>query len=339
MTAGEPESESGPLQVRGTVLNVRKVDAYHAITIVAPGIAARFKPGQFVALAVGGPDTSMVLRRTFSIYDVRPDHGGTVEFVFAAGGPGTRWLSKRRARDVLDLTGPLGRPFPVPRDPVSCLLVGGGYGSAPLFALADRLRERRCSVDFLLGAASGDRVFGALTARRTGRSATITTVDGSLGVRGIVTDMLGQVIHEARTDVIYACGPMPMLRQVTALARRYDIPVQVAVEESMACGVGVCMTCVLPVVGSDGITRMVRSCVDGPVFRGEQVRWDDIGTIPFDAFGAPGWESRARRGPRQPAGHSGASQAASRAAGQTSQTGQTSAARHPGPVRRPGHGS
>src|SRR5712664_2035794 len=336
MTAGEPESESGPLQVRGTVLNVRKVDAYHAITIVAPGIAARFKPGQFVALAVGGPDTSMVLRRTFSIYDVRPDHGGTVEFVFAAGGPGTRWLAERRARDLLDLTGPLGRPFPVPRDPVSCLLVGGGYGSAALFALADRLRERRCSVDFLLGAASGDKVFGALTARRTGRSATITTVDGSLGVRGIVTDMLGQVIHEARTDVIYACGPMPMLRQVTALARRYDIPVQVAVEESMACGVGVCMTCVLPVVGSDGITRMVRSCVDGPVFRGEQVRWDDIGTIPFDAFGAPGWESRARRGPRQPAGHSGASQAASRAAGQT---GQTAAARLPGPVRRPGHGS
>ena len=299
MTAGEPESESGPLQVRGTVLTVRQVDAYHAITIVAPGIAARFKPGQFVALAVGGPDTSMVLRRAFSIYDVRPDHGGTVEFVFAASGPGTRWLAERRARDVLDVTGPLGRPFPVPRDPVSCLLVGGGYGSAPLFALADRLRDRRCSVDFLLGAASGDRVFGALTARRTGRSATITTADGSLGTRGIVTDMLGQVIHEARTDVIYACGPMPMLRQVTALARRYDIPVQVAVEESMACGVGVCMTCVLPVIGEDGVTRMVRSCVDGPVFRGDLVRWDDVGTIPFDALGAPGWKPRAQ--PKPPA--------------------------------------
>jgi dihydroorotate dehydrogenase electron transfer subunit len=107
--------------------------------------------------------------------------------------------------------------------------------------------------------------------------------------------MLDQVIHDGRTDVIYACGPMPMLRQVTVLARRYDIPVQVAVEEAMACGVGVCMTCVLPVIGSDGITRMTRSCVDGPIFRGEQVRWDDIGTIPFDAFGAPGWEPRPRR--------------------------------------------
>jgi dihydroorotate dehydrogenase electron transfer subunit len=295
MTPAEAEFESGPTQVRGTVLTVRRVDAYYAMTIVAPGVAARFRPGQFVTLAVGGPDTSMLLRRAFSIHDVRPDHGGTVEFVFAAGGPGTRWLAERRARDVLDVVGPLGRPFPVPRDPVSCLLVGGGYGSSPLFSLAARLRERRCSVDFLLGAASGDRVFGALTARRTGRSATITTEDGSLGVRGLVTDMLGQVIHEARTDVIYACGPMPMLRQVTALASRYDIPVQVAVEEAMACGIGVCMTCVLPVIGNDGVTRMVRSCVDGPVFRGEQVRWDDEGTIPFDALGAPGWEPRSRR--------------------------------------------
>ena len=296
MTAMQAEQEQGPQQVRGTVLTVRRVDAYHAITIVAPAVAARFKPGQFVAVAVGGPDTSMLLRRAFSIHDVRPDHGGTIEFVFSVAGRGTRWLAERRPRDVLDLAGPLGRPFPVPRGQVSCLLVGGGYGSAPLFALADRLKERNCSVDFLLGAASGDRVFGALTARRTGRTATITTVDGSLGVRGIVTDMLSQVIHEARTDVIYACGPMAMLRQVTALARRYDIPVQVAVEESMACGVGVCMTCVLPVVGSDGVTRMVRSCVDGPVFRGERVRWDEVGTIPFDAFGAPGWESRAGRG-------------------------------------------
>jgi len=73
----------------------------------------------------------------------------------------------------------------------------------------------------------------------------------------------------------------------------------------MACGIGVCMTCVLPVVGSDGITRMVRSCTDGPVFRGEQIRWDDIGTIPFDAFGAPGWEPRAVGGAGGPAAAGG----------------------------------
>ena len=292
MMAGGADPGSGPLQVqvRGTVLTVRRVDAYYAMTVVAPGIAARFRPGQFVAVAVGGPDTAMLLRRAFSIHEVRPDHGGTVEFIFATVGPGTRWLAERRTRDVIDIAGPLGRPFPVPRDPVSCLLVGGGYGSAPLFPLADRLRGRGCAVDFLLGAASADRVFGALSARRGGRTATITTEDGTMGVRGVVTDVLSQVIHEARTDVIYACGPMGMLRQVTALASRYDIPAQTLVEESMACGIGVCMTCVLPVVGEDGVTRMVRSCVDGPVFRGDAVRWDDVGTIPFDALGAPGWK-------------------------------------------------
>jgi dihydroorotate dehydrogenase electron transfer subunit len=295
MTHGEFDAQAGPVQVRGTVLTVRRVDAYYAMTLVAPAIAARFKPGQFVALAVGGPDTSMLLSRAFSIHDVRPDHGGTVEFVFAVTGRGTQWLAERRARDVLDITGPLGKAFPLPRDPANCLLIGGGYGSAPLFSLASKLKERHCEVDFLLGAASGDRVFGALTARRTGRTAIITTEDGSLGSRGMVTDMLDQAIHDGRTDVIYACGPMPMLRQITVLARRYEIPVQAAVEEAMACGVGVCMTCVLPVVGSDGITRMSRACVDGPVFRGESVRWDDVGTIPFDAFGAPGWEPRSRR--------------------------------------------
>ena len=114
MTASEPDSATGPVQVRGTVLTVRRIDAYHAITIVAPGVAARFKPGQFVAVAVGGPDTSMLLRRAFSIHDVRPDHGGTVEFVFAVSGRGTRWLAERRPRDVLDLTGPLGRPSRCP---------------------------------------------------------------------------------------------------------------------------------------------------------------------------------------------------------------------------------
>lgn len=302
MTAADGGPGLAQAQVRGTVLTVRRVDAYHAMTVVAPPIAARFRPGQFVAVAVGGPETSTLLRRAFSIHDVRPDHGGTVEFVFSVVGPGTRWLAERRTRDVLDLAGPLGRPFPVPRDPVSCLLIGGGYGSAPLFPLADRLRERACQVDFLLGAGSADRVFGALTARRTARTATILTEDGSMGARGVVTDALTQVIHEARTDVIYACGPMAMLRHVTTVAGRYDIPVMTLVEEAMACGIGVCMTCVLPVVGDDGVTRMSRSCVDGPVFRGERVRWDDIGTIPFDALGAPGWNPRIRQPAPGPAG-------------------------------------
>ncbi len=298
MTVADEKAELAPAQLACPVLTVRRVDAYHAMTVVAPRIARGFRPGQFVAVAVGGPDSAMLMRRAFSIYDVRPDHGGTVEFVFAAKGPGTRWLARRRARDVVDITGPLGRPFPQPREPASCLLIGGGYGSAPLFPLAGRLRARGCPVDFLIGAASADRVFGALTARRVGRSATITTEDGSLGLRGMLTDALPRVIHEARAEVIYACGPMPMLQAVTGFAARYGIPVFASVEESMACGIGVCMTCVLPVAGDDGVTRMVRSCTDGPVFSGQAVRWDDVGTIPFDALGAPGWRPPGQNGQR-----------------------------------------
>ena len=278
------------MQVRGTVLTVRRVDAYHALTFVAPAIATRFRPGQFISIAVGGPSSSMLGRRSFAVHDVRPDHGGTVEFIFESTGPGTRWLASLRARDVLDAVGPLGRPFPVPREASSCLLLGVGYGTAPLFALAARLRERGCTVDFMLGGASADRVYGALTARRTARSLTVATSDGSLGTRGPVTAMVEQVVREARTEVIYACAPVPVLRDVSELAGRYEIPVQACVDVPMACGTGVCMGCVLPVQGTDGITRIVRACVDGPVFRGDLVRWDDIGTIPFDALGAPGWK-------------------------------------------------
>jgi dihydroorotate dehydrogenase electron transfer subunit len=278
-----------PVQVRATVLTARRVDAYHALTLVAPAIATRFRPGQFITLAVGGPETSMLGRRAFAVHDIRSDHGGTVEFVFEALGPGTRWLAALRARDTVDAVGPLGRPFPVPKDPSRCLLVGVGVASAPLFALAAKLSERGSSVDFLLGGQSADRIFGALTARRSGRSATVATTDGSLGARGAVTTMLEQVIREARTEVIYAAAPVPVLREVTMLASRYDIPVQAQVNVAMSCGIGLCMGCVLPVTGTDGITRIVRACVDGPVFRADLVRWDDLGTIPFDAVGAPGW--------------------------------------------------
>jgi len=282
-----------PVQVRGTVLTVRRVDAYVAMTVVAPAIATKFRPGQFVAVAVGGPSTGMLARRTFSVHDVRPDHGGTVEFIFSPSEPGSEWLAECRARDVLDVVGPLGRPFPVPRDPASCMLVGMGTGAAPLFSLASRLAERGCQADFLLGAETAHRVFGALTANRMGRTAMITTADGTMGARGSVVDLLPNAVLQARSDVIYASAPLPVLRAISGLAGRYSIPVQALVSEpAMVCGTGLCMGCVLPAVGTDGVTRMVRACVDGPVFRGDLVRWDDVGTIPFDALGAPGWKPR-----------------------------------------------
>ncbi len=277
-----------PLQVKGEVLSTRRVGAYQAMTVVAPGIPELTRPGHFLAVQVGGPESSMLLRRAFAIYEVkeRGVYGGTVEFVFSVHGKGTAWLATRRPKDALDVVGPLGKPFRLPTTPVTATLVGGGYGSAPLLPLANALRERGSRVDIVLGAGSADRLFGHLEAKRTAASLAVTTDDGSTGARGRVSDVLPGVLDRTASDVVYACGPMPMLRAVADLCAALGIPCQVAVEESMACGIGVCMTCVLPVVGEDGVTRMVRSCVEGPVFLGDRVRWDDVGTVPADALGA-----------------------------------------------------
>jgi dihydroorotate dehydrogenase electron transfer subunit len=280
------------VQVKGEVLSIKPVGDYFSMTVVAPGIAQQTRPGQFVALAIGGADSSMLLRRAFSIYAVRETgvYGGTVEFIFSVTGKGTGWLAKRRPYDPVDVVGPLGRPFSLPKDPANCVLVGGGYGAAPLFMLAEALRARGCRIDIVLGAATGDRLFGALDAKRMAATVAFTTDDGSYGEQGRVSDVLPDVIDRVHADVVYACGPMPMLEAVQRVAGAAyggaGIPTQLAVEESMACGVGVCMTCVLPVVGADGQTRMLRSCVEGPVFAGDRIRWDSLGTVPADAIGA-----------------------------------------------------
>jgi dihydroorotate dehydrogenase electron transfer subunit len=278
-----------PVQVRGEVLSIRRVGEYHQLTLVAPGVAEQVRPGHFVALAVGGETSANLLRRAFSVYRTqdRGVYGGTVDIVFAEHGAGTRWLAGVRQHDSVDVVGPLGKPFALPKEPVTCTLVGGGYGSAPLFTLAEQLRERGCRVDMVLGAATEGRLFGVLEAKRMSQSVMVTTEDGSLGERGRVTDVLPGLLDRTGSDVVYACGPMPMLAAVADLAARFGAHSQCAVEEAMACGIGVCMTCVLPVVGEDGVTRMVRSCVDGPVFRGDKVRWDAVGTVPADTWGAP----------------------------------------------------
>ena len=284
---------SGVVQVTGELIATRRAGAYHHLTFVAPGLAELARPGQFVALAVGGPTSANLLRRCFSIHKVSPSgtYGGTVDVVVAAHGPGTTWITELRAHDEVDIVGPLGRAFPLPKEPVACVLVGGGYGSAPLFWLAEALRERGCHVEMVLGAATESRLFGVVEARRHADGVTVTTDDGSAGARGWVSDVLPDVIRRTGAAVVYGCGPMGMLKSITDVAAAEGAVAQVAVEESMACGVGVCMTCVMPVVDKSGVTKMVRSCVEGPVFRGDRVRWDAFSDgwcrVPDDAVGAP----------------------------------------------------
>jgi dihydroorotate dehydrogenase electron transfer subunit len=282
-------------QVNGELIATRRVGAYHHLTFMAPGVAERARPGQFVALAVGGDTSANLLRRCFSIHQVSPagtsgTGGGTVDIVVAAKGPGTRWLTTLSTHSEVNIIGPLGRGFPLPHDPVPCVLVGGGYGSAPLFWLASALRERGCHVEIVLGAATGDQLFGVVEARRAADGVTVTTDDGSMGVKGWVSAVLPDVLARSHAGIVYGCGPMPMLRSITDIATEHGAVAQVAVEESMACGIGVCMTCVMPVKGDDGLTRMARSCAEGPVFRGDRIRWEafenGLCRVPGDAYGA-----------------------------------------------------
>ena len=277
------------------VLSSEPAGAYRHLVLAAPTIAAYAAPGQFVAATVGGPTSGMLLRRSFSIHAADPAVG-TVEIVVAAHAAGTTWITQRRPGDEVDLVGPLGRPFPVPVRPgpdgrTSAVLVGGGYGSAPLFWLARVLRAHGTHVEIVLGAASADRLFGVDLASAVADAVAVTTDDGSAGTRGWVSDVLPEVLTRSGASDVYACGPMAMLKAVTDAAAAAGAIAHVAVEEAMACGVGVCMTCVMPVVGPDGRTRMVRSCVEGPVFDGGRVRWDAFGDglcrVPDDAVGAP----------------------------------------------------
>ena len=281
------------IRARCEILSSRRSGLYHSITLVAPEIAEQARPGQFVQ--VGVPEgRDFLLRRPFSIHQAsrRGGWSGTLEIVFEAAGPGTSWLTDTKAHDTLDVIGPIGRSFQYPGDMVSCLLVGGGYGAAPLYFLAEELRARGKRVSLVIGARTSERVFKPVEGKRLATSIVITTEDGTMAERGRVTDALPAMAERTGAEVVYACGPNPMLRAVAGFCRDRGIPCQVAVEEMMACGIGVCWTCVVPVLAADGRGWWnVRACLEGPVFNAARIwweRWLDEPTSPSGAQGAAG---------------------------------------------------
>lgn len=266
---------TGPVLVAGEVLSVKQVGDYAHLTVVAPGVAERARPGSFVMLGIGGETSGLLRRRAFWVHRARPAgvYGGTVEVVFPPRSPATRWLAALHPHDAVDVLGPAGRPFALPKEPAVCVVVGHGYGAAPLLLLGERLRERECAVHMVLGATSERGLFGALEARRAAQSVTVTTADGSVGIKGDVTVALPALLGRHRVDVVYACGPTPTVQEVARLAEASGAWSQVALEAPMACGLGLCLSCVVPVRGRDGVTRPARCCVDGPVFDGTRVDW------------------------------------------------------------------
>lgn len=269
-------------QFLATIVSNKRVGQYHQIILQVGEIVAACKPGNFIAIRVGGDNSKMILRRAFAISRTAQtaSFGGTIELIVAPHGSGSRWLCSQIEGAELDVVTPLGTAFGIPTEPVSALLVGGGYGSAPLFGLAEVLKNRGCRVDMLLGASTGQKIYAPLEGKRSVNSLRIYTEDGSVGERGRVTEPMLAMIQNGSVDVIYSCGPMGMLAAISDLVKDTDVVHQCAVEESMACGIGICMTCVLPVKNDDGTVSMLRSCIDGPVMDGASVMWDSVGKTP-----------------------------------------------------------
>ena len=265
-----------------TVVSNKRVGAYHQILLNVGDIVKSCRPGNFVAIKVGGDTSKMILRRAFAISRTSESsqYGGTMELIVAPHGQGSKWLCSQVEGAEVDIVAPLGTAFGIPTEPINALLIGGGYGSAPLFGLADVLKSRGCKVDMLLGASVGSKIYAPMEGKRSVNSLKIYTEDGSMGETGRVTENLLDIVRDRNIDVIYSCGPMAMLSAITELVAETDVIHQCAVEESMACGVGICMTCVLPVRNDDGSTSMLRSCIDGPVMDGANVRWDLVGKVP-----------------------------------------------------------
>jgi dihydroorotate dehydrogenase electron transfer subunit len=270
------------VQQSATIISNKRIGSYHQILISVGEIVKYCRPGNFVAISVGGDSSKMILRRAFAISRVSENsqYGGSMELIVAPHGSGSKWLCSLPEGSEIDIVAPLGTAFGIPTEPINALLIGGGYGSAPLFGLADVLKVRNCKVDMLLGASVGAKIYAPLEGKRSVNSLKIYTEDGSMGEKGRVTESLLEIVANRNIDVIYSCGPMGMLRAITELVAPTGVIHQCAVEESMACGIGICMTCVLPVENEDGQVQMLRSCIDGPVMDGSKVQWSLVGQVP-----------------------------------------------------------
>jgi dihydroorotate dehydrogenase electron transfer subunit len=263
-------------RVRAEILNCRRLGAYHSISVVAPEVSEHARPGQFLSVSMP-PGRSQLLRRTFPIAQAsrRAGWAGTIEFVFDPETSGNRWLADARAHQFLDVIGPVGKGFAVPKKLTGCLLVSEEEGSPPMYFLAEELRAHGKRVDMLVGGRDHEHVYKPIEAKRLSQMATIVTEDGSIGDRGRLTDAVPAIVESSGAQVIYAMASRATLRSVADLCAERRIPSQIAVDEPMACATGLCFTCVVPVIRKDGSGfDHLRACLEGPVFNPARILWD-----------------------------------------------------------------
>lgn len=222
------------------------------------------QPGQFAMVQVR-EGVSPLLRRPISYLSADEK---SVEFLYKVTGVGTRILKNVKHGDILNVLGPVGRGFDRSLAKSRAMLVAGGIGLPPLYFLAGELKKINVdNIELLYGAATENELVMCDELESSVTVAKFATDDGSYGYNGLVTELMKNRLDEKPPDVIYTCGPDPMLEAVAKIALEKDIPCQVSVEARMACGIGACLGCVVP--DKDG--NYLRVCEDGPVFASQEL--------------------------------------------------------------------
>jgi len=253
---------------------------YFLLGLEAPAQAARTRPGHFYMLGVpaAGLSHDPLLNRPISAMDVRPGPDGApaeILFLVKKVGRGTRLMGGLRPGERLLCHGPLGRPFPDPPAGARLALVGGGVGIAPLYCCA-RAWGRTTGMTLFYGGRTAAELPLAGAFQDMGiRAERLATEDGSLGELGLVTTPFQDFLNQNEVDLIYTCGPNPMMEAVFRIAAAKEIPVWVSMENRMGCGLGACLGCAIPVL-TDGGTAMLRVCREGPVFDGRTIAWTGL---------------------------------------------------------------
>lgn len=215
------------------------------------------KAGQFAHIAVPGK----TLRRPISICDADND---TLRLVFQIKGEGTQIMSRQKVGTYVNIIAPLGNGFKIEKGKRYCL-IGGGIGVPPMLYTAKQTDNPLV----ITGFRSKDLVILQEDFINAGAELLLTTDDGTAGVHGFVTDVLKEKINEV--DEICACGPIPMLRAISQIAKEFDKPCQISLEERMGCGVGACLVCACKVRRANGEEEYIHVCKNGPVFNSEEV--------------------------------------------------------------------
>jgi dihydroorotate dehydrogenase electron transfer subunit len=245
--------------------NIQLNPRHFILELQSPEEMPPIHPGQFVQVLVENSGKTF-LRRPFSIHST-DSSSNTIRLMVQIKGDGTRKLSTLLPGQFLNMIYPLGNSFTLP-DTGPVLLVGGGCGVAPLLMLARELNLKNIRPHILVGGRSRHDLLEIEEYRKAG-DVLITTDDGSEGEKGLVTDH--PVFREKKLDYkfIYCCGPDPMMQRVAKIAAYHDIPCQVSLENTMACGFGVCLCCVTPTLSGNQ-----RVCMEGPVFDTRILGWD-----------------------------------------------------------------